>query len=212
MPPTDLPDLIAHVPVAVHPGGKLIAAGVQVRCGVGHLPEKVYVEIDKALNAKAAASGSNMPVALDPDVWLKRCRRCDAPFIGMPRTRMCSDGCRTLAKQDALARWKAKRKGRRARDGGWSRFVCQQCGKRQAGHRTTKRFCSTACRVAAHRGVAAKPAEPMSDIELARQIDDVRSVLGAFTVIGCDPGAVQRVMEQGVALQAEQAERAKLAP
>ena len=72
----------------------------------------MYCAIDNALNAKAVAAGSNMPVALDPTVWLHRCRRCKAPFIALPRTRLCSDGCRALAKHDAAMRSKAKRAGR----------------------------------------------------------------------------------------------------
>ena len=89
------------------------AAGVAVqlsgRAQTGRLPHAVYCAIDTALNAKAVASGSNMPVALDPTVWLHRCRRCKAPFIALPRTRLCSDECRALAKHDAAQRSKARR-------------------------------------------------------------------------------------------------------
>ena len=114
-------DYITHVPVAVEPsddgiGVTLTAAGVAVQLSgsaqTGHLPDAVYCAIDTALNAKAVASGSNMPVALDPTVWLHRCRRCKAPFIALPRTRLCSDECRALAKHDAAMRSKAKRAGR----------------------------------------------------------------------------------------------------
>jgi hypothetical protein len=164
---------IAHVPVEVDPsddgiGVTLTAVGVAVQLSggaqTGHLPDAVYCAIDTALNVKAVASGSNMPVALDPSVWLHRCRRCKAPFIALPRTRLCSDDCRALAKHDAAMRSKAKRAGRavdeRLSGSGSQRFVCAQCGKRSTAFRSTKLFCSTKCRVAAHRGAPADCEHP----------------------------------------------------
>lgn len=195
-------EFITHVPVEAD---GLTAAGVRVWCDVGRLPGKLYVEIDKALNAKAVAAGVNMPVGLDPTVWLHRCRRCDAPFIDLPRIRMCSDQCRALAKRDAALKSKAKRAGRHeSRGEGHGRFVCAQCGQRRQAWRSTKRYCSMRCRVAAHRGVPAAEPEPMTQEELDRQIADARSVLGGFQIIGCnDPAFVQRLAERIMALEAE---------
>jgi hypothetical protein len=184
----------------------LTAAGVQVTCNVGHLPDKLYVEIDAALNAKAAAEGVNMPVALDPAVWLHRCRRCKAPFIALPQTKMCSDACRAAARQDAVLKSKAKRASRhesRERSGRW--FVCRQCGKRSGAFRSTKQFCSLKCRVAAHRGVPAKPPEPMTAEELDAQIAIMQSLVGAAQCGYLDAATLKSVMHRALALQAERA-------
>lgn len=176
----------------------------------GHLPDAVYCAIDNALNAKAVAAGSNMPVALDPTVWLHRCRRCKAPFIALPRTRLCSDGCRALAKHDAAMRSKAKRAGRavdeRLSGSGSQRFVCAQCGKRSTAFRSTKLFCSTKCRVAAHRGAPAADCEPMTVEELDREIANAQRTLGALKVIGTgDPALMRGLAERVIALQTERA-------
>ena len=90
------------------------------RCGCpperGPLPDRLYVKIDQALNAKAVADGVNMEVGLTPGVWLKRCRRCDKPFIDLPHMRLCSEECRVEAKRAAMLRSKAKRAGRAWRE------------------------------------------------------------------------------------------------
>lgn len=171
------------------------------------------MKIDHALNAKAIADGVNMPVGLTPGVWLKRCRRCKAPFIDLPHVRLCSDACRLEAKRDAALRSKAKRAGRawrerRSDERGDS--ICGQCGKRRRALRMTRRFCSVKCRVAAHRGVPAQPPEPMTLEELDREIYDMRSLLRAAQCGYLDAATLERVMDRALALQAERAERAKL--
>ena len=188
-PMQHIADYITHVPVAVEPsddgiGVTLTAAGVAVQLSggaqTGHLPDRVYCAIDTALNAKAVASGSNMPVALDPSVWLHRCRRCKAPFIALPRTRLCSDTCRALAKHDAVLRSKAKRAGRsveeRLSGSGWRRFVCAQCGKRSAVSPLDQAvlFDQAAASPRTEGAPAADP-EPMTIEELDREIAAMRN-------------------------------------
>jgi hypothetical protein len=103
------PEFIAHVPTERGEDGGLSVAGVPVPRCVGRLPQKLYVQIDDALNAKAVAAGVNAPIMLDPDVWLLSCRRCQAPFIALPTVKLCSDRCRVEAKRDAVAKFRAKR-------------------------------------------------------------------------------------------------------
>ena len=110
-------------------------------------------------------------------------------------------------------RSKAKRAGRavdeRPSGSGSRRFICRQCGKRSAAFRSTKLFCSTKCRVAAHRGAPAADCEPMTAEELDREIANAQRVLGALRMIGTgDPVFMRSLMERVMALQAE---RAKLA-
>ncbi len=213
-----LPKLIAHVPVEVRPsndGPNLYACGVWLQHHKPHLlPDRLSWQIEDALKAKAAAEGVNMPVALTPGMWLLRCRRCKAPFIDLPHMRLCSDRCRVEAKRETALRSKAKRverawRERRSDERG--RFVCAQCGKRRKALRRTRRFCSVACRVAAHRGVLAQPPEPMTLEELDREIYDVRSLLGAAQCGYIGRAELKALMDRAYALQAERAERAKLA-
>ena len=96
-----------------------------------------------------------MPVGLTPGVWLLRCRRCKAPFIELPHAKMCSDACRAEAKQDGVRRAGAKRPKRRAEASNARTSACRHCGERLPARRSTKRFCSVRCRVAAHRGAPA---------------------------------------------------------
>jgi hypothetical protein len=212
-------DFITHVPVEVEPsddgiGITLTAAGVRVPLDPPcRVYERLYVKIDNALNAKAIERGSNMPVALDPTVWLHRCRRCKAPFIALPKMRLCSDACRAAARQDAALRSKAKRVGRaddeRLSRSGSRRFVCRQCGERSTAFRLTKQFCTVRCRVAAHRGALAADPEPMTVEELDREIANAQSTLGALRIVGTnDPVVMRKLAERVMALQAE---RAKLA-
>ncbi len=71
------PNFIAHIPVEVKPsndGRNLDACGVWVQERPDFkphlLPDRLSWRIEDAVKAKAAAEGVNMPVALDPGVWL----------------------------------------------------------------------------------------------------------------------------------------------
>ena len=207
----DATEWITHVPIEVS-AGRLVAAGVPITCGVGHLPDRLYAALDAALSVKAAHEGVNTPVGLDPGVWLRQCRRCTGPFIGLPKMRLCSDRCRLEAKRDAATRSKTKRAGRHESrsDAKGRSFLCVQCGQRSGSFRRTKQFCSLKCRVAAHRG--AKPA-PQSIEELDSKIADARSVLGAFSVVGCnDPAFLQNLIERVLATQTQRAALAQRDP
>jgi hypothetical protein len=125
--------------------------------------------------------------------------------------RLCSDECRVEAKRAATLRSKAKRVERAWRErqsDKRGRCICAQCGKRRQALRTTRRFCSVKCRVAAHRGVPAQPPEPMTLQELDSEIYDVRSLLGAAKCGYIGRADLKALMDRAYALQAE---RAKLA-
>jgi hypothetical protein len=149
------PKFITRVPVEQR-GGRLYALGVPVWLAPPcRLSDAVYLKIDEAVHVKAAASGSNMPVGLDPRVWLHRCRCCNAPFIGPSEARLCSNACRAAARRDSVRKASAKRSQRRYEVRNALTSICRHCGKRQTALRSSKRFCSVTCRVAAHRGAPA---------------------------------------------------------
>ena len=200
-------EFIEHLPIERRDDG-LYAEGVMVRgFAIGHIPARLYVAVDMALGAKAAAEGRNVPVALAPDVWLLECRRCRAPFIALPTVKLCSDACRTAAKHDAVVRFRAKRAERAwrepCREDGL--FVCDQCGRLREGRsRPTKRFCSVRCRVAAHRGV--RP-QPMDEEALDYLIEQTEAALPG---LGMMKGGLEIALGLGRRLTALKAERAKL--
>jgi hypothetical protein len=195
-----LPKLVSRLPVEER-DGQLYAAGVRFFAEPGgRLNDSADGRISDALAAKAAASGSNMPVALDPTVWLHRCRRCQAPFIDVPEARLCSDDCRAGAKRDSVRKASAKRSVFRSER--YETRICRHCGRETRTARATKRFCSVKCRVASHRGASAAMAT------LDREIADKQHLLEALKKAR-DPAWMRRsVMESVMALQAE---RAKLA-
>ena len=216
-------NFISRVPVAER-SGRLYALGVPLwldpPCRISDDP---YWKIDEALSAKAAAEGVNMPVALNPGVWLIRCRRCNAPFIGLPSTKICSDECRAETKRDAVRLASAKRAKRRAEASNARTSACRHCGERLPARRSTKRFCSVGCRVAAHRGAPATFVVEWPDIgetpeagwaawgaayiaTLDRQIADMQSVLAGLALVGTnDLAFMERMAERVMALQAERA-------
>lgn len=114
-------DFITRLPVDVDHHGRLTALGVPLwlvgDARTGRLPDSLYWRIDAALEAKAAAEGSLRPVALDTTVWLLRCARCQAPFIGPSEAKLCSDRCRVEAKRDCVRRASAKRSRLRGASG-----------------------------------------------------------------------------------------------
>jgi hypothetical protein len=115
------------------------------------ISERSYWAIDDALNAEAEAQGSNQPVGLVGGLRLKRCARCRVWFIAPAPVRLCSDGCRAAAKRQSNAKQIAKRTeaGRRRRES--LQVECRQCGAPIAASRSTRSFCSPACRQAAYR-------------------------------------------------------------
>lgn len=85
------------------------------------------------------------------NVDIFRCRRegCEAIYAGTPGTRYCSPKCQKLAEREQVQasnrRIAIRRRVRRSR-------VCERCGEPMDSERSTKRFCSARCRVAAYRG------------------------------------------------------------
>jgi hypothetical protein len=143
---------ITRLPVDVDHVGRLTAIGVPVYAEPDcRLPDSLFWPIDAALHAKAAAEGSNMPVALHHACWLLRCRRCNAPFIGPSEARLCSDACRSAARRDSVRRAIAKRAGVRKARNGEKTVACAQCGRVIPAVRSTRKYCSSTCRMAGHR-------------------------------------------------------------
>jgi hypothetical protein len=83
------------------------------------------------------------------------CPVCDRLFYRRHgyRTRCCSDRCREKYQAPLLQasrdRQSAKQSARRAEARAGRK--CDQCGKSLEAERSSKRYCSTNCRVAAHR-------------------------------------------------------------
>jgi hypothetical protein len=119
------------------------------------------LRIEAALTDEAAARGSNLPVSFRPDpVWLHWCERCAKPFIGGPSARMCSPECAAQARRAAQARQIAKRTQARQERRAALMVACSRCGKpAPSPSRSTRRFCSDACRQGSYRARRA-PAAP----------------------------------------------------
>jgi endogenous inhibitor of DNA gyrase (YacG/DUF329 family) len=81
------------------------------------------------------------------------CRQCGRKFWRNYRSSgfYCSDRCAAIARRAkyAAAQGAARAAARRGRR-------CEGCGEPIEAARSTKRFCSTRCRVAAHRALAAQ--------------------------------------------------------
>jgi hypothetical protein len=108
--------------------------------------------IHDALTAEAAAAGANRPVGLDPSARLHRCVRCGAPFIAHPAARLCSAECRTAFKRASQRKASAKRTIRRDERRAALQVRCRQCGGQvEAPSRSSRAFCSNACRQAVYR-------------------------------------------------------------
>jgi predicted nucleic acid-binding Zn ribbon protein len=70
---------------------------------------------------------------------LHRCSRCGEPFLGPGNVRICSDACRAQPPR--------KRPRLRMREV----CSCLRCGAAMTATRSTRAFCSNACRQAAYR-------------------------------------------------------------
>jgi endogenous inhibitor of DNA gyrase (YacG/DUF329 family) len=112
------------------------------------LAERTVWKVD----ALAAASGSNVPVYLSHKARLHRCARCGAPFLAHPSARGCSEECRTAFRRESQRKQIAKRTIKRVERRAALKVECRQCGKPvDAPSRSTRAFCSNACRQAAYR-------------------------------------------------------------
>jgi hypothetical protein len=115
--------------------------------------------IEEAMTAKARAAGSNMPVGIRYSVRLHRCRGCGTPFIAHHAARLCSDACRGLGRKASERRASGKRTVRRVERRASLKVQCRHCGGPVEGAaRSTRAFCSDACRQAAYRARASSSA------------------------------------------------------
>jgi hypothetical protein len=85
------------------------------------------------------------------------CPVCQTWFIGKSRAVCCSDGCRKQHRRQKNTATVQRLRERR-RDDRWQN--CAQCSTEFTPKRSTARFCSTACRVAAHRARSADYPDP----------------------------------------------------
>jgi hypothetical protein len=93
------------------------------------------------------------PITMPRPKWRTpiECRHCKRGFYIAQRcfgTSYCSDKCRRSA--NAVGYVKARSE---AREVDRAKLCCGTCGKKLTAQRSTARFCSTRCRVAAHRQV-----------------------------------------------------------
>jgi hypothetical protein len=104
---------------------------------------------------------------------VRRCLACKRPFIGHWHAMTCSPDCararvqqkyeaakaieaqRRAERNQRIAAEKAKREAERARNAAqnawYCRPLCDHCRKNMIRTRSTRRFCSNACRQAAYR-------------------------------------------------------------
>jgi hypothetical protein len=87
---------------------------------------------------------------------IRCCPVCQTWFIGHRRTGFCCDECRKQRRRQQNTAT-VQRIRKRRRDRIWQ--VCTHCGATFTPKRSTAQFCSTACRVAAHRARSAESAD-----------------------------------------------------
>ncbi len=133
--------------------GRFYVAGTRIHVSAGvTLDDSTVWRIDDALTAEAQEAGSNMPVCLSHKATrLIRCGACGAPFIAHPAARLCSPACRLKASRASQRKASAKRTIERDERRAALLIRCRQCGEPVQASRSTKAFCSAACRVAAAR-------------------------------------------------------------
>jgi endogenous inhibitor of DNA gyrase (YacG/DUF329 family) len=77
-----------------------------------------------------------------------KCQHCGCQFYWVPnrRSRYCSDQCANAVRSAAFVKARSE-----ARAAARANRKCETCGKPIKAQRSTMRFCSIRCRVAAHR-------------------------------------------------------------
>ena len=153
---------IRHLPVERRADGNLVCMGVTVRTEPVRLVDQrrltdlTEMAIERTLDE---ATGSNQPHAFDPFSRLRACQRCSVPFIDHYVAQLCSD-CRPAMRKQSVAKQTAKRSEARAAARSARIVACGQCGAIVAAARSTRRFCSGACRMRARRiAIAMRDAE-----------------------------------------------------
>jgi hypothetical protein len=147
--------------------GKLFAAEVPLRIAVverhayerrasanrveigARLTEASFDAVEDALNAQAVAHGVDQPVGLTPKVRLHQCASCGGPFLGEWTSRLCSTECCLNSLAETQSKQRPKRTQARAE--ARAERTCRQCGESMSAERSTRAFCSPACRRAAYR-------------------------------------------------------------
>src|SRR6516225_2647728 len=78
----------------------------------------------------------------------RKCLRCGSLFYRVPggQSRFCSDQCANAVRNEAFSKARSERRAQARAD-----RECATCGEPLAAQRSTMRFCSVRCRVAAHR-------------------------------------------------------------
>jgi endogenous inhibitor of DNA gyrase (YacG/DUF329 family) len=104
-------------------------------------------------NAKYAAKlgplGKPKPIACPRPEYKRECWHCNRKFFRSSRigkSRFCSDRCASLVRSAKHSRAKSAERAL-ARAG----RTCENCGAPLQAQRSTRRFCSSYCRVTAHR-------------------------------------------------------------
>jgi hypothetical protein len=85
------------------------------------------------------------------------CPRCDGIFAGTPGVHYCSPACQEEAAREQRRRSRARIGKRRAARRAELSSRCAHCQEPMPSCRSSKRYCSVRCRVAAHRGRKAIP-------------------------------------------------------
>jgi hypothetical protein len=122
---------------------------------VGISPEpipKLWRPLLRALNQDRKPGEHELTMPLPELSWGRQtCRHCRGEFYRAHNiggvVAYCSDRCATIVHQAAVSKSRSEQRAleRAGR-------TCKTCGKPITAQRSTMRFCSVKCRVAAHRG------------------------------------------------------------
>jgi hypothetical protein len=132
-----------------------------------------------AATVDAQPRGVSQPPAAPGQV---ACRQCGSPFVPCRRWQLyCTDGCGQLA---AAARRRLARQ--RARSGRPPASCCQ-CGRAMRSRRKDAKFCSSACRQAAHTSRCMRRPPPVGDAARGELNADEKRILRALWYLGAGP-------------------------
>jgi hypothetical protein len=160
------------VQLQVREDRELLWDGERVACLVHAMDGSTRISPDEPLGQRLIARWPQLHTGPDTDAdrwWIPShmrtitirslriqcCPVCQSWFIGHRRTGFCSGDCRQQHRRQQNTAT-VQRLRQRRRDSIWQ--DCAHCSAEFTPKRSTARFCSTACRVAAHRARSADSA------------------------------------------------------
>jgi hypothetical protein len=108
-------------------------------------------EVQVYTNFRGLAEPCRESLGLCNHAKLHCCGVCGRRFVARWATRRCSAECRKPVAAASLEKHRTKYKGLRERYPDRRAFVCAHCGQADDGRRSSRKYCSAACRQAAYR-------------------------------------------------------------